>query len=122
MPLQRRPGQALAETALCMPVLLALLLGIVDIGWLYNHQLMLTHAAREGARQGTLGQTGPQIRAGVKSTLQASGFSPLPTDAQIVVDMAGGKAKVTIHADVPALFAMSGPLVKLRAATEMRLD
>jgi Flp pilus assembly protein TadG len=122
MPFQRRPGQALAETALCMPVLLALLLGIIDIGWLYNHQLMLTHAAREGARQGTLGQTGPQIRAAVKSTLQASGFSPLPTDAQVTVDMSGGKAKVTINADVPCLFGTSGPQVKLRAATEMRLD
>lgn len=38
------------EFALVVPVLLALLLGIVEFGRAYNVQISLTHAARETAR------------------------------------------------------------------------
>ena len=43
-------GQALVELALVLPLLLALLCGIVDFGWIYYNQITLTNAAREGAR------------------------------------------------------------------------
>jgi Flp pilus assembly protein TadG len=122
MKFRSRPGQALAEFALCSPVLLLLLLGIVDIGWLYNRQLMLTHATREGARLGTLGQSETQIRTAIRTTLQASGFSPLPTDAQLQVSLTGGKAHVAIAVPVPTLFAISGPEITLGATTDMRLE
>lgn len=47
---RRERGQAMVEFALILPVLLALLCGIIDFGWLYYNQLTLTNAAREGAR------------------------------------------------------------------------
>ena len=43
-------GQALVEFALCLPLLLALLCGIIDFGWIYYNQITLNNAAREGAR------------------------------------------------------------------------
>ena len=43
-------GQAMVEFALCLPILLALLCGIVDFGWIYYNQITLNNAAREGAR------------------------------------------------------------------------
>ena len=43
-------GQALVECALVRPLLLALLCGIIDFGWLYYNQITLNNAAREGAR------------------------------------------------------------------------
>lgn len=43
-------GQALVELALVLPLLLALLCGIIDFGWIYYNQITLTNAAREGAR------------------------------------------------------------------------
>ena len=43
-------GQAMVEFALVLPLLLALLCGIVDFGWLYYNQITLNNAAREGAR------------------------------------------------------------------------
>lgn len=46
----RERGAALVEFALLMPLLLMLFLGIVSVGVAYNHQLSLTHAAREAAR------------------------------------------------------------------------
>lgn len=46
----RERGAALVEFALLMPLLVMLILGIVSVGIAYNHQLSLTHAARETAR------------------------------------------------------------------------
>lgn len=42
----------MVEMALVLPLLLMLLLGIVSAGIAYNHQLALTHSAREAARFG----------------------------------------------------------------------
>lgn len=43
-------GAAAVEFALVLPVLLAILLGIMEFGFLFNQQISATNAAREGAR------------------------------------------------------------------------
>jgi Flp pilus assembly protein TadG len=43
-------GAAAVEFALVVPLLLVVLLAIIDLGWVFNRQLTLTQAAREGAR------------------------------------------------------------------------
>lgn len=43
-------GAAAVEFALVLPLLLALVFGIVEFGWMFNQQLTLTNAARESAR------------------------------------------------------------------------
>jgi Flp pilus assembly protein TadG len=45
-------GAALVEFALVMPLLMALILGMVSFGIVFNQEMQLTHAAREGARYG----------------------------------------------------------------------
>lgn len=117
-----RKGQALVEFAMVLPLLLALVTGIVDVGFLYHHQLLLTDAAREGARLGSLGQPVDQVRTTVRNRLQAQGYSPLPTDAEVAVTVTLATAQVVIKSQVPVLFAFSGPPVPLRAATEMRRE
>lgn len=49
--LKRRGGNAI-EFALIMPVLAAILTGIIDYGWLYMIRTSATTAARAGARAG----------------------------------------------------------------------
>ena len=49
---RKERGAALIEMALALPILVMLLVGIVSAGIAYNHQLSLTHAAREGGRYG----------------------------------------------------------------------
>ncbi len=44
-------GQALAEFALVVPVLLLMLIGVIEFGRAWNSQQVLTDAAREGCRQ-----------------------------------------------------------------------
>jgi hypothetical protein len=45
-------GASLVELAFALPLLIMLLVGMVSAGIAYNHQLSLTHAAREGGRYG----------------------------------------------------------------------
>ena len=48
-------GVALIELALIMPILLVLLLGLIEFGWIYNGYITITGAAREGARVAAVG-------------------------------------------------------------------
>lgn len=52
-------GQSLVEFALVLPVLMLILLGIIEFGWLLNAKITLTSAAREGAR--VLAIEGPNV-------------------------------------------------------------
>lgn len=45
-------GQAVVEIAYVIPVLLFILLGILEFGFMFNHHLTLEYATREGARAG----------------------------------------------------------------------
>lgn len=43
-------GQAMAEFALILPLLLLLICGIIDFGWIFGNQLAANFACREAAR------------------------------------------------------------------------
>lgn len=47
---RRESGQAMVEFALVLPILLLLLCGIIDFGWMFFNQLTLNNWCREGAR------------------------------------------------------------------------
>lgn len=120
---RKRRGQALVEFALVVPILIAFLGGLVAVGWLYNHQMILTNATREGARLGSLGDNETEVRDAVYDYLDSSHFSPLPDRNDIDVDLSGDTARVTIETPVPAIFGITGtPEVTLIAETQMRLE
>lgn len=50
---RRRNGQSLVEFALLLPVFLLLLLGMLEFGLAFTHNLTLEYATREGARVGS---------------------------------------------------------------------
>jgi Flp pilus assembly protein TadG len=43
-------GQAMVEFALILPLLILLLCGIIDFGWIFGNQLILNNAGRDTAR------------------------------------------------------------------------
>lgn len=51
---RNRRGAAAVEFGLVLPVLLMILLGIIDYGWVFFNQLQMTNAVREGARAGVV--------------------------------------------------------------------
>lgn len=77
-PSKRDEGAAAVELAILLPVLLLLIFGIVDFGRMLNSQIIITEAAREGARWAALGQTTPTPAA--RATTAAIGLTaPAPT-------------------------------------------
>ena len=76
MSLRRRAkserGQALLETAMTLPLLLFVSIGIVEFGRAYQTWQVLTNAAREGARVAVLpGTADASVRTMVKDYLEA---------------------------------------------------
>lgn len=47
-------GQSIVEFALVLPVLLTLLCGVIDFGWIYSNQYRVENAAYAGARYASL--------------------------------------------------------------------
>jgi Flp pilus assembly protein TadG len=47
---------------LVVPILLALLIGIMEFGWLVKNNMTLSSAAREGARSASVGKTSTEVR------------------------------------------------------------
>lgn len=48
--LKKTNGQAIAELAITLPLLIMILCAIIDFGWLFANQLALSYLSREGAR------------------------------------------------------------------------
>lgn len=67
MKLRNSEGQTLVETALVLPVILLILMGIIEFGLIFNNYLMVSNASREGARTAAVGATDAQIISLVKN-------------------------------------------------------
>ena len=61
-------GQAMVEFAVIVPILLVLLLGIMQLGVVYNNWVTLTDAARAGARKGAVCRSGCSPDAATATT------------------------------------------------------
>lgn len=80
---RRERGQSLVEFAVLVPVFMLILVGMLEFGLLFNHDLTLQYASREGAR------VGAALGCGATSgnNVCDSGFSspnPLEVDPYIV--------------------------------------
>lgn len=90
---RRRRGVATLEFALVLPVLLYLVLGIIEFGWMIKSQLTLSNAAREGVRYAALGNTTTAVRTRVKS--MANTLPTALTDDQIVLDQTADRTSTS---------------------------
>jgi hypothetical protein len=67
---RRRPGQALLEFALVVPILLILVLGVIDFGRAWHAYQVVTDAAREGARLAVVAKDPPASLADVEAAVR----------------------------------------------------
>ena len=72
-------GQAIIEMALCLPLLLIVIFGIIDFGFMFQRYEVVTNAAREGARIAVLedsaGYTNDQAEQRAIDYLRAGGIN-----------------------------------------------
>ena len=94
-------GQAIVEFAIIVPILLTLLCGVLDFGWIYANQYKVENAAYAGARYASLyvsdydasnmSELIEKIEKRVKENLWNDG-----NGATISVDIASDKIDVTV--------------------------
>jgi Flp pilus assembly protein TadG len=133
-------GSELIELAIVMPILLFIVAGIMDFGFLFQRYEVLTNAAREGARLGSLpGYSSTDVVNRVESYLTTAGLTaahPVP-DVQYTTQTLGvggptiNIVSVIVEYDSP--FDFIGPFaglvggsgwtsVTLRAGALMRVE
>jgi hypothetical protein len=109
-------GQALVETAIAVPLLVLLILGIVDFGKAYNYKNDITHLANEAARYATvnacIGSGCTPIETAVKNDadtgdLQNGGGSISAPGVTIYICRPGGPTDPRIEAVARAQYNFS---------------
>ncbi len=111
--LRNQRGAALLETAITLPLILLVSVGIFEFGRAYQVQQVLTNAAREGARIAVLpGYTDAQVTSVVRTYLSDGGLTAVdPTIIRNVAVGASSASRVTIT--YPFNFMVLNPVAKL---------
>lgn len=81
---RRERGAAAVEMALVLPILISLVFGIIDFSRIFNAEIQLSQAAREGARLAAIGAPTYTSTQAVDRALQAAP-NPGFTSTQISV-------------------------------------
>ncbi len=125
-------GQALVEFTLILPILILIVLGIIEFGWLLNAQITLNSAAREGARVGAVLNTTDEIRRtkmleAVNATAQFSGLNVL--EDECVVEEENDYAEnlhnisITVYADVNSIIGLYiSDTITMSSSAKMRRE
>lgn len=96
---KRRWAAAAVEMAVVTPLLLTMLFGIIEYGWVFTVRQGLTTAAREGARVAALpGSTDGDIQSRVASFLTPLGVT---TYNLHITHASPSDAAETVHVTVP---------------------
>jgi Flp pilus assembly protein TadG len=75
-PVRNERGQSVIEMALTLPLLLLIVFGIIDFGFMFQRYEVVTNAAREGARLGVLPDyTATEAQNRALDYLKASGLN-----------------------------------------------
>lgn len=83
-------GQGLVEFALVLPILILLICGIIDFGWIFYNHLAMENACREGARFACVNGAEYKVDAAateddIKSKVLENVPGGLKADLQVVV-------------------------------------
>jgi Flp pilus assembly protein TadG len=114
-------GQDLIELALVLPVLLIILVGVVDLGRAFQTYLVLTNAAREGARQGTLNAFDVSaIQDTALHETRNAGLADSAVTVSVVPASSGQPVRVSVQYDFPLLSGvLPASTVPLSCTVEM---
>ncbi|MDP4182990.1 MAG: pilus assembly protein [Bacillota bacterium] len=126
--IKKKQGQAIVETALVLPIVLLILMGIIDFGLMFNNYLVLNNASREGARKAAVGGSDVEISSLVTdltSNMDGSKLSMTiyPSES---LRKRGDQVSVTVEYDnvliTPVISALLNKKIHLKAKTVMRVE
>jgi len=128
--LRKDDGQAVVELALTLPILIMILCGIIDFGWIFTNQNIIDNTSREGARYAIVHSTdvaeikthtksvAPEnIRNNLTVTVTFSNPSnPRQGDVTVVVD-----SGVTALTPIVGVFTQ-GEIINLDSSCTMKVE
>ena len=116
-------GQAAVELALALPLLAALALVLLQVALVVRDQVLVTHAAREAAREAAVTADLGAIR---RAAVSGAGLDPSRVDVRMGRrGRPGSQVEVTVRYDAPTTVPVVGTLigdVQLRANAAMRVE
>lgn len=126
-------GQAIVELAIAIPVLLLVLCGIIDFGWIFSNKMVITYCSREGARYGTVNAAAQYSQADIAQRVIAVAPEYLKDHLVIsvrytdVYDVRNGDVEVEVNYVVHALTPVTGIFfdnqeVELTAVSIMKVE
>jgi Flp pilus assembly protein TadG len=139
--LRREEAAQLIEFALVLPLLLFVMVGIAEFGFVFQRYEVLTNAAREGARIAVLpGYTAADVQARVASYVTAgrvptAAGNPVVLVENIAIPVGGGLPALTARRvtvtytytymfipNIAAIFGATYNTIALTAVSEMRSE
>lgn len=113
-------GAAAVEFALVLPILVLILFGVIEFGGAYNAQLMVTGAAREGAREMAVGGDPADAVAAAVDAVAVADASAVDVTVSPTTCAAGTDVTVTVVFDRPFLTGLFGTTVELTGLATRR--
>ena len=115
--LKREDGQAIAEMALVLPILLMVILGIVQFGIAFNNYITLTDATRAGARKASVSRFSGDFGAAAKSLVVKDAGNLDKSKLNVSVDVTSGNwstpgSTVSVTATYPYSIDILGMTLK----------
>ena len=97
---QRERGAVAVEMAIVLPLLLMLLIGTIEFGRVFNIQISLSQAAREGARYGAIHHDDSDLDVQGVALAAAPSLAGLPVAVADDAASCGGGSDVHVTATV----------------------
>jgi len=96
-----RRGAAVVEMAVVSPLLLAMMLGMIEFGYIFMVQQILTNGAREACRTATLpGITDAEVKARFDEAIAATGLE-VTDDMFTITSATAGDPVVSVRVQIP---------------------
>lgn len=115
--MKNETGQAVVELAITLPLLIVILCGIIDYGWIITNQNAVDHSAREGARFAIVNSSG----SGAAQAIESYAISLAPASMRDSMsanvtftnasDRRAGDVIVEVSAEVTVLTPIAGIFV-----------
>ncbi|MDD4583790.1 MAG: TadE/TadG family type IV pilus assembly protein [Eubacteriales bacterium] len=127
MRLKNEEGQAMVEFALVLPVLILILGGIIDFGWIFGNQLLANNACREATRYTAIHYTDSDPAASeTAATDIVANFAPLLKNPNVSLTKDGEKVTIDVTSNIevltPILSSILGDTYSIATNCTMRLE
>lgn len=124
--LKSERGQAMVEFALVLPILILLLCGIIDFGWIFSNKIAVDNASREAARYAAIHCTDGTFAESQVDQVVYDSAPSLPSP-HISLSQDADSVTVSVNADIPFLTGVTSTLLgkntqKIQSASTMKIE